>query len=496
MTHGPERLAGRFEIVERLGAGRFGTTWLVLDETGRELVLKRISTRRVMSTLQADVESMSGPSWQKVLELCKREAEVLRQLDHPGVPNYEDFFVIESEHDVELCLVQERVAGETLAERLEAGTRFTEAEVWRLAERCAAILAYLHGLSPPVIHRDLKPSNIMLTDDGRVYLVDFGAVMDALDEDTGGSTIIGTFGYMPLEQYEGRAVPASDVYALGVTLIELLSRKPPRELERIKLALDYHPHVRISDRFRAVLDRMIALDPAARPRDGAALLRLLEQPDTVPLGAVPPLPPYAWDRGPTVNRFTNDSQPVEVLADVPANVRCPQCHRRPSRDETWNCDLCGARFNTFLSGGVCPVCHHHHATTACSRLRCVGRTPHAAWYATDEELAEHRARTARRALLRREHVVVTLAVYLTGALAFGTWSAVSGWWVGLAIAAVFIFSCTGVALLLAWAAGRAAASREAGHGIEAERHPSATDASAQRNAGPMRSMRSVHSPPE
>ena len=96
-------------------------------------------------------------------------------------------------------------------------------------------LAYLHELRPPIIHRDVKPGNIVLAPDGEAWLVDFGAVRDRILHEIRtegeGATIVGTYGYMPYEQFQGRALPASDVYALGMTLVFLLSHKEPHEIE-------------------------------------------------------------------------------------------------------------------------------------------------------------------------------------------------------------------------------------------------------------------------
>lgn len=266
--------ADRYEVGEKLGEGRFATTWAVTDrETGQRCVLKRTSVRGL---LEAHVDSLSGKTtWEKAHELFEREAEVLAQLDHPGIPRYVDSFIDGSD----LCLVQERIEGTPLADLMRT-RRFDEKQVRELAVEIADILAYLHSMSPPVVHRDLKPSNIIVRADGTVALVDFGAALDSLRPD-GGSTIVGTFGYMPLEQYEGRATPASDVYALGMTLIELLTRKKPTELERKALTLDFRPYLNVKGGFADLLESMVQMDPALRPKDGSAVADALRAPGRV-----------------------------------------------------------------------------------------------------------------------------------------------------------------------------------------------------------------------
>lgn len=125
----------------------------------------------------------------------------------------------------------------------------------------AGILEYLHNFSPPLIHRDIKPSNIIFVPPDKIYLIDFGAVRDKLlNLEQGGSTIIGTFGYMPMEQYEGRAVPGTDIYSLGITLIHLLSHKDPAEMEKKHMRIDFRPHLTISKEFAVVIDKMIEPD--------------------------------------------------------------------------------------------------------------------------------------------------------------------------------------------------------------------------------------------
>ena len=160
---------------------------------------------------------------------------------------------------------------------MAAGRRFDERAVIGIGLELAQVLEYLHGLSPPIIHRDVKPSNVVLRDDGKVFLVDFGAVKDRIDRSAlDEATVVGTFGYMPLEQFEGRAVPASDLYSLGVTLVFLLSQRPPAEIPRRAMRLDFRACVRVSSGLAAVLDRLLQPDPEARYASAAALGRELQ----------------------------------------------------------------------------------------------------------------------------------------------------------------------------------------------------------------------------
>jgi hypothetical protein len=134
-----------------------------------------------------------------------------------------------------------------------------------IATQLLEILVYLQQLTPPVIHRDIKPQNIIRYDNGRVFLVDFGAVQDVYHNTlTGGSTVVGTYGYMAPEQFRGRAVLATDLYALGATLISLLTQKSPTDLPHRKLKIDFRPHVKVSKQLADWLERMI--EPVAEDR--------------------------------------------------------------------------------------------------------------------------------------------------------------------------------------------------------------------------------------
>ena len=131
----------------------------------------------------------------------------------------------------------EKIEGESLAALRKRGGALSEGEVVRLLRDAAEVLDYLHGRAPPVIHRDLKPGNVIRRPDGSFAFVDFGAVRDKLRPE-GGSTVVGTFGYMAPEQFQGRALPASDVYAIGATALAMLTGQQPEDLPHKGLAID------------------------------------------------------------------------------------------------------------------------------------------------------------------------------------------------------------------------------------------------------------------
>ncbi|MEM8807348.1 MAG: serine/threonine-protein kinase, partial [Cyanobacteria bacterium P01_G01_bin.38] len=177
-------------------------------------------------------------------------AQVLASLNHPSIPKYIDYFQIETADNCFFYIVQEVAEGKSLAELVAAGERFSEAEARRVAIEILKVLQYLHGLNPPIIHRDIKPQNIIRHEDGRIFLVDFGAVQMVYRNTMAfGSTVVGTYGYMAPEQFRGQAYPATDLYGLGATLLNLLTHQNPGDLPQHRLHYDFRAYVTVSDEF-------------------------------------------------------------------------------------------------------------------------------------------------------------------------------------------------------------------------------------------------------
>ncbi len=251
----------RYCIVSLLRQNASQETYLAFDQTvQKEVILKALP--------------MSGLSDWKSLDLFEREAKVLRHLKHPRIPQLIDSFHLETESSAVGYLITERIAGDSLAERIASGWKATEAVAIVIAKDLLQVLDYLHSFSPPVIHRDIKPSNLMLDAEDHVYLIDFGAVKNKLTDE---QTVVGTFGYMAPEQFSRQVVPASDLYALGVTLIELLSHCSPEEIPRQDLQLDYHALVNLSGGFKFWLDKMVEPTLSQRWPTATQALRHLEQ---------------------------------------------------------------------------------------------------------------------------------------------------------------------------------------------------------------------------
>ncbi|HEY9621110.1 MAG TPA: serine/threonine-protein kinase [Crinalium sp.] len=247
LSHHPgDMIAQRYQILHVLGQGGIGITYAATDlQTEQQVALKALSLRRLNDF--------------KVLDLFEREARTLQQLNHPAIPRYLDYFQIDQANSRSFYLIQQLAEGQTLTTLVEQGWKPDENEVQKIAVRILSILVYLQQLTPPVIHRDIKPQNILYQNDGRLSLVDFGAVQDTYHNTmTGGSTVVGTYGYMAPEQFRGQAVLNTDLYGLGTTLIFLLSGKPPSDLPQRRLKIDFRSHVQISQDFADWLEHMIA----------------------------------------------------------------------------------------------------------------------------------------------------------------------------------------------------------------------------------------------
>lgn len=259
-----------YKLEKELGSGGFASSWLARDTR-----LSGDAARCVLKKLHID----KLEHW-KNLELFERECKTLKHLNHRGIPRFLDAWI--SEDPPEAVLVQHYIPGQSLQQWLADGRRFTEVEAIELALQLCDILTYLHSFSPPVIHRDIKPSNLILDPSNQLYLIDFGAVNLTLGASQNSMSYTGTLGYMAIEQFEGQAQPASDLYALGATWLALLTGKAPSEIPKKNLKPDFRVHTRLSKGFSQILDRLLEPDIARRYQEAtelaADLRRLKRQP--------------------------------------------------------------------------------------------------------------------------------------------------------------------------------------------------------------------------
>jgi serine/threonine protein kinase len=244
-------LQSRYQIERLLGGGGMGMVYLAHDQ--------RLANRPC--AIKEMVDHFIDPAQRiEANEYFAREADTLAQLKHQAIPAITDRFELANRH----YLVMEYVEGRNLEEELAArGEPLPEGLVIDIARQLCDVLAYLHGLMPPIIYRDMKPSNVMLNPNGRVVLVDFGIAR--LFKAARKGTMIGTLGFAPPEQYQGLVDPRSDIYSLGATLHYVLTGRDPEKFPPFSFppVRDLRPGV--SSNLAGAIDAALAYEMDGRP---------------------------------------------------------------------------------------------------------------------------------------------------------------------------------------------------------------------------------------
>ncbi len=265
-------LCDRYKILQVLGRGGFGITFLAKNTLlpGNPLcVIKQLSPKVT-----------SRQSWQKACTRFEKEAQTLALLgSHSQIPMLLDYFQVNKE----FYLVQEYIPGLTLAREVRRTGPKSEASVKQFLQELLPVLQYLHQHG--VIHRDIKPQNLLRReDDGRVVLIDFGAVKEQLIDSyensinlSANTNFVGTMGFAPPEQFSLRPVYASDIYALGVTCIYMLTGKSPLEFDQDPTTgeISWQKEVNISDDFALVLGKMVKFSLSDRFQTADEVIKAL-----------------------------------------------------------------------------------------------------------------------------------------------------------------------------------------------------------------------------
>lgn len=292
----PLILAGRYLPIRLLGEGGFGAAFLARDRhtpTLRECVVKQF---KPSINLQPSELALAQ-------ELFEREATVLEQLGrrHPQIPDLYAYFpliipnTINNTEEQFFYLVQEFIDGETLEEQLAKKGKFSEAETQVVLKEMLNVLKFVHDNNS--IHRDIKPSNIMSNRQGLLYLLDFGAVKQVTNQSLEqSSTGVHTPGFAPPEQMAGKQIyPSTDLYALAVTCINLLTGKQASDLfDPYENKWEWHNYApKVSDRLANILDTMLKPKPEDRFQSAAEIINEISYPTTFtpPVTEASPSPP-------------------------------------------------------------------------------------------------------------------------------------------------------------------------------------------------------------
>jgi serine/threonine protein kinase len=258
---GAAMVAGKWRTVRVLSKSALGRTYVAKGSDDQHVVLKELVFSSVPSP--------------EHIEAFERQGRLLQELSHPQLPKFVDVFREGTGSQARFYLVQEFVEGVSLDDDISQ-RRSSEVEARKVLFELLEVLEYLHTRSPKVIHRDVKPANVIRRTDGTLALVDFDAAREVSFQGTHRATLVGTFGYMPPEQLGGTVDATSDLYALGATLIHLLTRRPPHELFDELFQLRLGPLANISPGFRHVLERMVHPRRSERFQTASQIRRALE----------------------------------------------------------------------------------------------------------------------------------------------------------------------------------------------------------------------------
>ena len=220
----------------------------------------------------------SGKNDEIIVNSLLAEANLMKRLDHAALPRIVDII----DNGVTIYVVMDYIEGESLDKILnEYGAQPEELVIGWAMQLCDA-LAYLHAQKPPIIYRDMKPANIMLKPEGNIKIIDFGIAREYKEQSLADTTVLGTKGYAPPEQYSGQTDARSDIFALGMTMHHLLTGIDPRSGEAYAPVRMWNPE--LSEGIELIIDKCVEPAPENRYQNCSDLLYDLEHPDLITRG--------------------------------------------------------------------------------------------------------------------------------------------------------------------------------------------------------------------
>ena len=261
-------LVGKYEILKEIGRGGMSYVYLAMDtHLNRNWAVKEVRKRG------------SGKNHDEiVVNSLLAEANMVKRLDHPALPRIVDII----DDGTTIYIVMDFIEGESLDKIVKEYGAQPEEKVIAWAMQVCDVFSYLHSQKPPIIYRDMKPSNLMLKPNGNISIIDFGIAREYKEQNLADTTVLGTKGYAPPEQYSGQTDPRSDIFALGMTMHHLLTGVDPRNGEPYAPVRQWNPE--LSEGIEAIINKCV--EPAAENRyqSCAELLLDLQDPSKVTRG--------------------------------------------------------------------------------------------------------------------------------------------------------------------------------------------------------------------
>ena len=257
----------KYEILTEIGRGGMSVVYLAMDtHLNKQWAVKEIKKKG------------NGNNDEIVVNSLIAEANLMKRLDHPALPRIVD--IIEKEGTI--YVVMDYIEGESLDKILKAYGPQPEEQVINWAKQLCDALSYLHSQKPPIIYRDMKPANVMLKPEGNVKIIDFGIAREYKEQSLADTTVLGTRGYAPPEQYSGQTDPRSDIFALGMTMHHLLTGIDPRTGDGYAPIRMWNPQ--LSEGIELIIDKCVEPAPENRYQNCSDLLYDLEHPELITKG--------------------------------------------------------------------------------------------------------------------------------------------------------------------------------------------------------------------
>ncbi len=260
-------IAGKYEIMKEIGKGGMSRVYLARDKHLNKLwAVKEIFRKGKNKTEEFVYNSLIA------------EANLMKRLDHPALPRIVDII----DNNVTIYVVMDYIEGESLDKVLKEYGAQPEELVIEWAKQICDALSYLHAQKPPIIYRDMKPANIMLKPEGNIKIIDFGIAREYKEQSLADTTVLGTRGYAPPEQYSGQTDARSDIFALGMTMHHLLTGVDPRGGEAYAPVRMWNPE--LSEGIELIIDRCVQPAPENRYQSCEDLLYDLNHPELITKG--------------------------------------------------------------------------------------------------------------------------------------------------------------------------------------------------------------------